>query len=939
MTVRTKFVTVLGNRSTRDAGQALLTALAEERLLISTNIDGLYPHRIFSTDGDVLQNIRNSSAIGLIILISDAFFRYLDTEARAEKEVILDYINKGGRVLAILGEDPITDRPEFNFNRLHFRLDAQAAFQQQVRTWVRSGLSTDDDNAEEYHPDLIDILRAAFSKTVEEIPRSPLEMRAEMRVNYALYKYIDTFLGSVNYILYLPAKIVISRTAEMFLKSHSGLTKDQTLLVLVDPKYVTNRDTWLRTIKQNLPAATNHMYLDDFLQSRFSLSFVHSSQASVPRIIASRMRREADGALITDTFDYISQKLVEEDSQNSVLLIKGAGGVGKSTLFSYMSAALQTAGKHDLIVFDATRIATELSETPELRGTFTLFNLIRSIYSGHDVGALSEKEFAWVFDTGRISIVIDGIDEIISRIPTLDSLRMFFDSVNKYSNYMRKGKIILTCRSMDSLGSIPEEFGFDAYDLLPFAPEQIDEYLDLRFGDVERLKRDAREFIADLKLTYEDGILPFVIRIICDSIQDGRESTTSDKLYQSSEYLDVTRKLDYIVYKVCDREEAKYGYGKYLASLSSVDFQAKLFLELAVQGRGRFDRTDVIRYFKRFNTNYDDKVIEQFYHHPLLHTPHIVEFTDVAVFELFLAVAVCRYLADKESISASEATLMADRGQINSPFVKDVASRVSELSDAVVYQMHQLIAGSEDAFLYEDQNEQYYRNASLIMNIGLQILMRGANDQLMARSTNLLVDLFSVRAAPLLLKHVALHNIPSASGARFDFSEMHVEGASIIDFADFPRCKFSAEKTRFINSRIRTGLARTLSTNAAEAIFVGCDLDHVFLQSMARRVERESNQIEDAKQHARSFLGKFRLNNSFFHRRQMATMQANFVGKTKLSFSTTVKIGASIGLIEQEGQDLWIQKRFISDVETFVLERHNRGIIDKFIEGIIEKLK
>jgi hypothetical protein len=937
MAVRTRFITILGNHSSRDPWPALQSAVTDENILISTNIEGLYPHRIFTSNADVLQNVRSNLALGLIILISDAFFRYLDTEARAEKEVILDYINKGGRVLAVLDQDAITDRPEFNFNRLAFRGDVPEHFIQQVRTWIRSGLAPDEASAEEYHPDLIEILRAAFSTTLEEIQRSPLELRAEPGVNYALYRYTDTILGSINYILYLPTKIVISRTAEKYNASHSGLTKDQTLLVLIDPKHVSNRESWLRTIKQNIQA-TNYLYLDEFLQKSFSFSLAPRTPGPTPKIIASRLRRGADGTTITDTFDYISRKILAEGDLNPVLLIKGAGGVGKSTLFSYLSNIQQTTGQSELIVFDAILINTELSETPELRASFTLFNLIRSIYSGSEVGALSEKEFAWVFDTGRISFVIDGIDEIISRISTLDSLRSFFDSVNKYSNYLRKGRIILTCRSMDSLGSIPAEFGFDMYDLLPFAPEQIDEYLDLRFGNIEKLKRNAKAFLAELRLTYEDGILPFVIRIVCDSIQDDRDPASGDKLYQDSEYLDLNRKLDYIVYKVCDREEAKYEYSKYLTSLNSVDFQANFFKEMAIQGRGRYDRREVTNYFKRFNSNYDGRVIERFFDHPLLHTPHIVEFVDVAVFEMFLAIALHRCLNDQEALSAGETSLMADRGQINSPFVVDVASRVSELSDLVIFKMMSLISDSETAFLNEDQSEQYYRNASMIVNIGLQVLMRGSADRLAERATDLIKGLFGVSSNPPLLKYVALHNIPAASRVRFDFSGLQIEGASVVDFAEFPRCKFS-EQTRFTNSRIRTGIARMSSTNANEAIFVGCDLDHIFGQSMARRVERISNQVEDAKRHVRNFLRVFRLNNSFFQRRQISTMQANFAGKTKLSFSATLKICLAHHLVEQDGQDIWISKAHVGDVETFVFERHNRAIIDRIIEDVIEKSK
>jgi len=71
----------------------------------------------------------------------------------------------------------------------------------------------------------------------------------------------------------------------------------------------------------------------------------------------------------------------------------------------------------------------------------------------------------------------------------------------------------------------------------------------------------------------------------------------------------------------------------------------------------------------------------------------------------------------------------------------------------------------------------------------------------------------------------------------------------------------------------------------------------------------------------------------------MSTIQPNFVGRTKLSFYATLRICVVHGLVEQNGQEVWISRSHISDVETFVFERHNRALIDRIIDDVIEKSK
>ena len=136
-----------------------------------------------------------------------------------------------------------------------------------------------------------------------------------------------------------------------------------------------------------------------------------------------------------------------------------------------MRARLTQRGTIDLVVLGAYDVIKELTEAPELGASFTLFNLLRAIFTSRELGSLGEQEFAWIFDMGRISIVIDGIDEIVPRLRPR-ALVTFFESIVKYSNYLGRGKIILTCR--DAALVIPRiAVPHDEYEILPFDQDQI----------------------------------------------------------------------------------------------------------------------------------------------------------------------------------------------------------------------------------------------------------------------------------------------------------------------------------------------------------------------------------------------------------------------------------------------------------------------------------
>ena len=930
-----RFVTVLGRHSDLSAWPIIEAELKKNKIFYSTNIGDIAEGRIVG-DPDVLENLRNPKCIGVVAFLSDDYFRYLDTVAASEKSVLLDHFQHRRPSFCITGVLPLSDRPEFNFNRIRYRPETSGVFVQDFRAWIQDPALGEDDGIE-FHPDIFEILVASFGPSVDDFG---LISRRNDNIQYKLFRYRDKIHLSTNYVLYLPPNITISKTAEHFLEHYGGLVGNHTFLVLIDPKNVQNRDSWMRTVKACIRECSNALFLDDFVKLRFAFNPTRQISTASEHIITPRLKSCADGKIIDETFDYMLAAVKRSSRTLPVILIQGPGGVGKTTLCDQLSQRMTEPGSYELIPLGALDIVRKLSESPELGVSFTLFNLLRAMFPPGEIGALGEQEFAWIFDTGRVSFVIDGIDEIIPRLRDSDAIDVFFDSIVRYSNHLRRGKIVLTCRNASFM---KEHFRSDVeqYEIQPFDEQLVDRYIDVRFPGLPLLQKGARRFLAELGPS--NSILPFVLRVVCDSVQDGLEEDDDAPSLLESDVLDLGRKMDFVIAKVCEREEAKYEYSRFLGAKNPVDVQCEFFIQLAIPYQGSCERQCIETYLRGFNLEFDNTTIERFYDHPLLSCPHRVYFRFDVVQEFFLGLGFARSLLGKEEFTIAQLSDIPDKCQYRSPFLVDLATRVGKLTDHVLLEIIDLISQAHHVFSERGRSEEYYRHASAMLNVALQIMSTEKKAPSVEHATRLIKDLFGGGTPDSPMVGAAFHNIPPKSGIRFDFSGLTLERTSIKNFEDFFRCTFS-ETTIFKGGRIGTGMvtpakAKLGKTSATSINFVDCDIDNAFVQSMAKNDDKKIVQVEDAKKHLRNFLRGFRYQNSFNRKQARPTMQACYSTNTRLTFRDTVRICETANLIETDRQEVWIVPAELDNVAAFVHERLYRGGVKRAVTLLLEQLK
>jgi hypothetical protein len=928
-----RFVTIFGQGSDLSFWPTLKAELNRQKTFFSTNIDKIKFESIFKSPAEILENVRHPACVGVIVLLSDKYFSYLDAQAASEKEVLLDHIQNKRHIFSVLAAEAVTERPEFNIIRNWHLAQNPDALALDLRAWLQEPAASAGIPIE-FHPEIHAILKVACGPNIEDF--SGLISRKAEGINYNLYRYRDPIMGSRNFVAYLHPNTVITRTAE-HLKSHFGhALESQPLLVIADPKNVTNRDTWLRTIRAQFDC-TNCLFLDDFLQQKFSLTL----SPTIPparTVLPPRSRLAPDGEVIDDSFAYFTAFVERSMEDLPIVVIQGQGGIGKTTFSKHLQRLVANKGHTELIVLSAPDVIKEINENPEVAANFTLFNLLRSMFPTREMSALGEQEFAWIFDTGRLSIVIDGIDEIIPRLPSSASMHVLFASIVRYSNYLRRGKIFLTCRNNALLNDFASDAKLEEYDLLPFDTGQVSQYIEARFPGLRPLQQKTYQFLDEVQFTSDDGILPFVLRIACDSVQNSVDSENSDRSLETSDVLALNRKLDHVIYKVCEREEAKYEYSRFLGR-NSVDAQCLFFIQLALTDHGQCTRIRMEQFFKAYNADIDKEIISRLAGHPLIEQQsNLLQFAYDVIIDFFLTLGFHRGITGAGALELTEVAHVANRCQINAPFLEEVADRIDKLTDEIILTTADYVASWFVDLSVEGALEEYYRCASALFNAGLQFLSRRhANDA--GRMTDYLISVFKHPGDEGgLLRGAALHNIPENARVRFDFSDLVFDKASIVGFDDFMRCRFNAN-TRFRNSKIKPGSVKSRDTSATRDNFIDCDLEGTVHDSMNRMIEKRSYQAEDAKIQLRNFLRVFRLHSSFHHKRQIVTLKANFHSNTGLGFRDIQKICEEEGLVETSGNEVSIAREEIENVEVFITERIYQGRVQKCVKRILDVIK
>lgn len=555
----------------------------------------------------------------------------------------------------------------------------------------------------------------------------------------------------------------------------------------------------------------------------------------------------------------ISNWFQEEDSP--IILLTGMGGVGKTTLTKYfLNKNLKAHNEENYILFLDSSTLIDKLKTKTVNSIYDLYKA-----DINEQAPFTEQLFRLSIDNGSFIIVLDGLDEIISRMREHFQLHHFLHKIcTEYCFNSAKTKIIITCRDSIWKESISQfeqikDLAIRHILLEPFNEEQAKEFFKSAFKDRDNLQKKAFSLVDKLIGESNDRIYnPFILDTVRNIITDDNSSEidylfSNDKLDMDSLCLSTQSQTDYLIYAVCKRESKKLGI--------PLRNQIKLLCHICkYDGLSDFEFINLVQTILERDTNGQELSLLKA--HPFINKNNEkLNLRYDFLRDFFTVLLIAQIVTDNNSILDDKTFLLLEKkvSYLNT-FSMEVAKRTlnSNSDDICINIIHNI-----DKILSEEKdNFEKFISSLFLIYLGI---LKGLNK--LNKRDDLMSALNSIfGTSNKTVKNLCLCNINKPNGNPrlvFDFSDMEFENFYIQNYSEFYNCTFN-EKTFFKSGKIdlaeipeiRHGLKK--SNFSAEVIFLGKT------ESILNTIEEQSEQKERKKKDTfENFVRKFFSNGRF----------------------------------------------------------------------------
>lgn len=234
--------------------------------------------------------------------------------------------------------------------------------------------------------------------------------------------------------------------------------------------------------------------------------------------------------------------------EKPIYVIFGDGGVGKTTFceqsIEKVNQHCKNGKKRKAILLSSYDLPEELSYVKnKIQSIQNLYELM----SVNNNDSIDLKSFTLNVSSGNLLLIIDGLDEIISRLKERFDIENFIQSVVELNDTYKNCSVIITSREIDIDKFIREDIAL-MY-LRGFDHQLIEKYLQKRFNNLPAALSKAR---LEINLINESSeITPLIIRLLCDLVQDEKNKI---KQLPECKYLIKTNSLDKALIQLMSRE-------------------------------------------------------------------------------------------------------------------------------------------------------------------------------------------------------------------------------------------------------------------------------------------------------------------------------------------------------------------------------------------------
>lgn len=765
--------------------------------------------------------------------------------------------------------------------------------------------------------------------------------KPKKKIGYTLLETVDPIKSTTTYYLYIYKGVNIKQTAAFFYDENKNLKylKDNLILFLskeIDQKQLDER---IQNAQKSFKAK-RAFYLDQFVwqyctfDNNINSEYIKYSSNNnfiVPEI------KTIEGDI--NDFEQIENWYSSE--HDPILVITGGGGIGKTTIAKVVADKFREVKTNSNVIFiEATDTSVmnqliRLSETKEI----DLYDFYSSSLSEKPI---SRDLFRINIDNGNFLLIIDGLDEVFSKIPDFDVKNFIASISNDFVKDIGIGKILLTCRTYFWKDNISKETHVNHIEVEPFSLRHAKLFFESKFNDEKKLVDKSMKFVEELSINEkneEKRVMPYVVDVVSKIVESGDELLEDEE--NKSPFLKLNLKNDYVLFRIFVREFKK-------TNQITVNEQCQFFIYFSVFYKGRANSEELSTIWKsHFDKQLTSQMLESLKSHPILEDNNGYFSFRYDFFELlFKSIYISELISidNIEKPTESLIKILINEGKFGSNLLHEIVSRcVKNWDENYILRISDLIneLRVNNYQINEFNNNYMHQSISSLFALALMINQSKVNNQIQS-NTGLLKDIFSEKENEI--KGLSLVQFGTLDGnIKFNFSNLHFKDCYFDAYEYFWDCNFNLntkfENCTFLNmSNYGNSNSKDINLNQ----FINPRKDSTFDDYFDWRGNLNNNYRESLKNVLEKFFKLFYVNGYLQPQKLESHIYKRYGSKSSsiISVKKIEDVLISLDYVEIEYNKIVKEKRieFKEIIKEDIIQFIKEGSISIKIKKLIDKL-
>ncbi len=509
--------------------------------------------------------------------------------------------------------------------------------------------------------DRVEDILAIIAKKRERIDFQ-LDYSGKNRIKYEYWK-ISNF-QTHSFILILFNNITIKDTVERFIqKNKFNITKNLTILrTSQGEKDYINKIFDSNNININISEYTIEQFIWD---ECIDQDWKNENKITEEEFFIDQRIYEEDSLGNKNNLDlslpYIKDHFIEKNPDNSTLMLFASGGMGKSTLSQVLTNTINDSNEKKALLIQSEIIRTNIKKDAirnfEIKNLYELYDIYEKIIIKNK-SLLTQKQFELGIISGKIVVIIDGLDEIITLFHENFNLKEFINSLKELNNQLGKTKVIITSR----LNILEDNIYLKTSDdieilyLKGFEEDIWNRYIKKRFSkytNTEIYVNKINKYITsllDVSKEKEKIILPFFLDLISEIVEEEIKSEGKENSFIidsiGDDYNCNNEAIDFLIHAILKREIKRQKFDVNISKF--IDF----FKELTIAYGDKLSNENLKDFINiYFDSNNTDEIYKKILLNPLIKATNCIEivcFKYDFLTNYFKTLALIDYLSKKD---------------------------------------------------------------------------------------------------------------------------------------------------------------------------------------------------------------------------------------------------------------------------------------------------